>query len=196
MIVHKSLVGEGYYRFSGIVRLENTIYENRIGFYLPEDILEYIDHDGIDDNEYWIEFSNLIKRLKTPSGSPLGESKELTRFEKFDIEYYKAEYKKKKILEDVGKSSLGARLLENYKYAFHLGYGKAEYIFRDMEENSIKLSEFDKKRIENLYAKIVDTSHLWCCRGLSYNQVFKEKYMDIMKSFLGETGIDIERLDD
>lgn len=167
IIVHKSLVGEGYNRFFFLVNLENIIYENQIGFFLPDDILQYADHDGIDGNEYWKEFSDFINGLKTPSGIPLGESHELTRFEKFDVDYYKAEYKKKKVLDDAKKRPIGARLLEVYKRSFHMGWQNPKSVFIDMEENDIELTEFDKKRIESLYVKIFNTSKVWCYRGLN-----------------------------
>jgi hypothetical protein len=205
IIAHKSLVGEGYNRFFFLVNLENFIYDNNLGFYLPDDILKYVDHDGLDENEFWKEFSDLINSLKTPSGVPLGESTELTRTEKFDLEYYKAEYKKKKLQEEFNSSPLGHRLLEKYKSAFHMGWAKPEYVFKDMEDNDIELTEFDKKRIENLFKQIFDTACLWCNRGLSKPNMLNiispndgmenPDELDVFKALFDKAGISFNGLD-
>ena len=201
IIAHKSLVGASYNQFFFLVNLENNIYERGVGFFLPEDILEYVDHDGIDDNEYWNEFSELINGLKTPSGVPLGESKELTSMEKTDLEYYKAEFRKKKILDEAEKYPMGTRLLNMYKRSFHMGWPHTKSVFMDMKANSIELSEFEKKRIEKLYVKIINTSNLWCNRGLSQSQLVKASAgrnglelsvgPDVLKA-LQRTDLDIE----
>ena len=225
IIVNKSLVGEGYNRFFFLVNLENVIYENQVGFYLPEDILQYTAYDGIDENEYWKEFSDFINGIKTSSGVTIGDSKELTNYDKFELKYYKSEAKKKKIIEDAQSHSLGERLLEKYKRSFHMGWNDPKSVFMDMEENDIELSEFDKKRVENLYIKIYNTSNLWCYRGLNTSRVVKvvptvdgvklfagtdfletlqrtdlseeeKKQINILKKFLDEAGINVEGLDD
>ncbi len=225
IIAHKSLVGEGYNRFFFLVNLENIIYDNSMGFYLPEDILEYVDHDGMDENKYWKEFSNLINGLKTPEGVTLAESHELTMFERLDVKYYKAEYKKKKILDEAEKIPLGERLLETYKRSFHMGWQQPSYVFTDMDDNGIELSEFDKKRIENLYVKIFDTSNLWFYRGLNPSRLVnvnptdeglelsvgpdvlkalqrtdlnadEQAQIEVLKALLAEAGISIDGLDD
>ena len=206
IIAHKSLVGEGYNRFFFLVNLENVIYENNLGFYLPDDILKYVNHDGLDENKFWKEFSDLINGLKTPSGVTLGESTELTRTEKFDLEYYKAEYKKKKLLEEYNSSTLGQRLLENYKRSFHMGWPNPKYVFMDMEDNDIELSEFDKKRIENLYKQIFDTASLWCNRGLNKSNMLDiispddgieiPNELEILKALFNGVGVSLDELDD
>ena len=97
------------------------------------------------------------------------------------------------------------RMLEKYKNAFHMGWAKPEYVFKDMEDNDIELTEFDKKRIENLFKQIFDTACLWCNRGLSKPNMLNiispndgmqdPDELDVFKALFDKAGISFDGLD-
>ena len=161
-IVNKMLLFEGYGKFSRIYRVDEMSCDKPL--YCPTDLLQYETRDGIDCNPAFVKLCNAIRRVKATNGQRLSEYAALTETDQFDLDFYKAESKKRAILLDAERPA-AERIIERLKCNIQIGGNAIDALLRNFEEYGIKLTAKQLEDMSELVQDSVNYSRLWVNRG-------------------------------
>ena len=169
-IVNNELISDGYYKFQKIYAL----HELQCGkpYYDKPDLLEVAAHPRFDK-----ELISFINNMKFTKGEQKGkrfcDAVFLTKFEEFEVEYYKSETKKQKVLEKA-LIPFSEKLMKEIKFSVEFDdypitavsdyFDEAGYVFEA------------KKQAEKFFSLWMDynnNSHLWRNRGFTPSELYR-----------------------
>ena len=169
-IINNELIAEGYYKFQRIYAL----HELQCGkpYYDKPDLLEVAAHPRYDK-----ELISYINNMKFTKGEQKGkrfcEAVFLTKFEKFESEYYKGELKRQKVI-DKALIPFSEKLMKEIKLAVELDDNAINSVARYFDEAGFEFET--RKQADKFFTLLNDynnKSHLWSNRGFSPDELYR-----------------------
>lgn len=127
--------------------------------YIPENLFDFYEADGIEQNPAWKRLCMLIRSLKTADGKAICEP-DNSDFPSQLAQGYKAEYKKKRI-ETFFRRPLADIILEDIKQSMHIGDHPIRAFTNAAEIFHLEPTKKQVEKIIELIMEVNNTSNLW-----------------------------------
>ncbi len=158
-IINKELVTDNYYRFINVYDLIELQMEKP--FYRPERMTDYIENG---DSVQWNVLCDYIRNIKNEKGIRLSEYIFMSDWEKSELEYYKSQRKKDKILKNASIPQ-SERIIKALKLKMHTGKNPIKYLTYALEETDTLLTKKELETLLQLFQEANNHSHHWSNRG-------------------------------
>ncbi len=157
-IVNKALVSYGYGKFSEIYLLDEEQYDKP--YYAKEDLLE-VSKNRLYDSELRKYIANMRFTEGENAGKLFSEAIFLTDTEKFDLEYFKGESKRKLIRQKADKP-FSEKLMNAIVDYMEFSDNVVSEVIRYLAENGYTFeSEEEIQKFVSLIQTFNNKSHLW-----------------------------------
>lgn len=169
-IINKKLVSDGHERFFQIYDLIETQLKGKDTFYRPVKMTDF--SEDIESAE-WTELREFVGNLKDKDGVKLSEHFGLTYSEKINLDFYKAQSKKDKLLKN-GEVPLSDRIVDNIKMKDHTNVTIIFYLSILFDEENIKPTTREYEELNELHQRAFSSTHLWANRGWTAAELAKK----------------------